>query len=99
MVFLTTQSENHGKEIALCLNTCRWTGFFGILHRMRHASNALKKDKHHGSTESGRTYRETDAQCSFTVCCRDGHDVCRKRQISEPSYKTGNDPGKPELMR
>jgi hypothetical protein len=31
MVFLTTQSENHGKEIALCLNTCRWTGFFGIL--------------------------------------------------------------------
>ena len=85
MVFLTTQSENHGKEIALCLNTCRRTGFFGILD--------------HGSTESGRTYRETDAQCSFTVCCRDGHDVCRKRQISEPSYKTGNDPGKPELMR
>jgi len=30
-VFLTTQSENHGKKIALCLNTCRWTGFFGIL--------------------------------------------------------------------
>jgi hypothetical protein len=31
MVFVTTQSENHAKEIALCLNSCRWTGFFGIL--------------------------------------------------------------------
>jgi hypothetical protein len=31
MVFLTTQSENHAKEIALCLNSRCWTGFFGIL--------------------------------------------------------------------
>jgi hypothetical protein len=55
--------------------------------------------KDHRSTEWGRIYRETDAQSSFTGCCRDGHDVCNKRQISEPAYKTGNDPGKPELMR
>jgi hypothetical protein len=32
VVLLTTQSGNHAKEIALCLNSCRWTGIFGIPH-------------------------------------------------------------------
>jgi len=67
MVFLTTQSENRGKEIALCLNTCRWTGFFGILHRMRHASNALKK------RQTSRIHRKrSDLQrdrCSVQLHC------------------------------
>jgi hypothetical protein len=31
MDFLTTQSGNHTKRIALCLNTRCWAGFFGIL--------------------------------------------------------------------
>jgi hypothetical protein len=63
--------------------------------RTRDASNALKKDKGNESTEFCRTNRETGAPCSFAVCCREGHDVCKKRQVSELSYKTGNDPGKP----
>jgi hypothetical protein len=47
MVFLRTQSGNHAKEIAVCLNNCRWTGLFGIPRnssQMRHASNALDVD-------------------------------------------------------
>ena len=98
MVFLTTRSQNHDKEIALCLNTCRWTGFFGILPHETciQCTGERQRSRIH---RMGRIYREADAQFSFTGCCRDGHDVCNKCQISEPSHKTGNDPAKPELMR
>jgi hypothetical protein len=96
MVFLSTQSENHEKEIALCLNTCRWTESFGILRdetciQCTGESQRLRIHRMGSDTERQMLSAASLAAVGTAM-------TSATAQISQPSYKTGNDPGKPELM-